>query len=45
MPRLQFLKNEEDLEKKNDYLNTLDYSYKLIEVILNALVIEIPNEM
>lgn len=39
------IKNEEDLEKKNDYLNILDYSYKLIEVILNALVIEIPNEM
>ncbi len=39
------LKNETDNSKKNNLLNILDYSYKLIEEALSTLIIELPEIM
>lgn len=39
------IKNENNLDKKNDWLNILEYSFKLIEVGLKSLIIEIPEVM
>lgn len=39
------LKNEEDLNKKNNWLNILNYSFELIKTGLDTLIIEIPEIM
>ena len=37
--------NLEDKQNLNDWCNLLDYTYKVIEYLLDLLVIKIPSEM
>ena len=39
------ISNLEDKDKKDTWVNLLDYTYKLMEKLLSLLVIEIPEEM
>ena len=39
------ISKQEDEQIKNDWINLLDYTYKVMEKLLSLLIIEIPSQM